>query len=268
MDYGAKIDVGGYQLSYQSFGDGLPTVVFESGGECGGESLANLAREVRHFTRVVIYDRAGLGQSDPAPRPRTIQNAVTDLHALLSAAHIPGPYLLVGHSYGGSIVRLYTHQYRREVAGVVLLDAGHPDQILRELRLLPEPASGEPAALTAMRNLLRAEWSDPFSNCEGFDKAASAAQVRAAGPFGELPLVVITAGIDEWDASFPAELARVLEADWMRMQQELVALSTNTRHIIAAESTHDIQDCQPELVIDVIRQLVLTVIMVFTVIML
>jgi hypothetical protein len=112
-----------------------------------------------------------------------------------------------------------------------------------------------------MRNLLMAEWTDPFSNCEGFDKAASAAQVSPAGPFGQLPLVVITAGIDEWDTGFPAELARVLEADWMGMQQELVALSTNSTHIIAAESTHDIQDCQPELVIDVIRQLVRTVIM-------
>jgi pimeloyl-ACP methyl ester carboxylesterase len=256
MDYCAKIDVGGYQLSFQSFGDGLPTVVFESGGECGAESLANLAHEVQHFTRAVIYDRAGLSQSDPAPRPRTVLNAVTDLHNLLSAAQIPGPYVLVGHSYGGSIVRLYTHQYPSEVAGLVLLDAGHPDQCLRELQLLPAPSPDEPAALAAMRKQLMAEWTDPFSNCEGFDKAASAAQVSAAGPFGQLPLVVITAGIDEWDHGFPVEIACALEADWMRMQQELVALSTNSTHIIATESTHDIQECQPDLVIDVIRQLV------------
>jgi pimeloyl-ACP methyl ester carboxylesterase len=256
MQYSAKIDVGGYQLSFQSFGSGEPTVVFESGGDCGAESLANLAQEVQSFTRALIYDRAGLGQSDPAPRPRTIQHAVTDLHALLHTAQIPGPYLLVGHSFGGLIVRLYAHQYRQEVVGLVLLDVPHPEQSLRELQLLPAPSPQEPAVLTAFRNTITAEWTDPFSNREGFDRAASAAQVQATGHFGHLPLVVITAGIDEWEEGFPSEIAQGLADDWMRMQQELVALSSNGTQIIATESSHAIQECQPDLVIDVIGKLV------------
>jgi pimeloyl-ACP methyl ester carboxylesterase len=89
--YNARIAVGDYQLSFQSFGTGEPTVVFESGGGCGADSLANLARQVQSFTRALIYDRAGLGQSDPAPRPRTVQDAVRDLHALLHTAQVPGP---------------------------------------------------------------------------------------------------------------------------------------------------------------------------------
>src|SRR6266496_2447358 len=109
MDFSAKINLGGYQLFFQSFGSGAPTVVFESGGEYGAESLANLAHQVQSFTSALIYDRAGLGQSDPAPHPRTIRDAVTDLHALLHTARIPGPYLLVGHSFGGLIVQLYAH---------------------------------------------------------------------------------------------------------------------------------------------------------------
>jgi pimeloyl-ACP methyl ester carboxylesterase len=256
MKHGAKISVGDYQLFFQSFGDGAPTVVFESGGECDCESLANLARQVKPFAHALVYDRAGLGRSDPAPRPRTIQDAVRDLHALLHTAQVPGPYLLVGHSFGGLIARLYAAQYRREVVGLVLLDVPHPEQPLRDLELLPARSSEEPAALTTCRDTLSAEWTDAYSNSEGFDRATSAAQVLGSGHLGDMPLVVVTAGIDEWEQGFPAEIACGLEQSWMRLQQELVALSTNSMHIIATESTHDIQECQPELVVDIIHKLV------------
>jgi pimeloyl-ACP methyl ester carboxylesterase len=256
MEHDAKITVSDYQLSFQTFGGGEPTVIFESGGDCGAESLANLAHRVKSFTRALIYDRAGLGRSDPAPRPRTIQDAVTDLHALLQIAQIPGPYLLVGHSFGGLIVRLYAAQYRHEAVGLVLLDVPHPEQSLRDLQLLPDPSPHEPAVLTACRDTLTAEWTDPLSNSEGFDRAASAAQILAGGHLGDVPLVVITAGIDEWEEGFPAEIASELAENWMHSQRELAALSTNSMHIIATESNHDIQECQPELVIDMIHKLV------------
>jgi pimeloyl-ACP methyl ester carboxylesterase len=250
-----KVDVGGYQLSCRTFGLGEPTVVFECGIEDTSESLANLAHHVQTFTRAFIYDRAGLGLSDPAPRPRTIQNAVNDLHVLLQRAHIPGPYLLVGHSFGGLIVRLYAAHYPQEVVGLVLLDVPHPELALRELALLPPPSSHEPAALTSFRNHATLEWNDPSRNREGFDIAASAGQILNSCNLGALPLVVITAGGDEWEDGFPAGTARALEQDWMRMQHEFLKLSTNSRHIIATESTHAIQECQPELVIATIRQL-------------
>jgi pimeloyl-ACP methyl ester carboxylesterase len=256
MDHPTKITVADYQLAYQSFGTGVPTVIFESGGEDGADSLANLAHQVQSFTRALIYDRAGPGHSDPAPRPRTLQDAVNDLHALLHTAEIPGPYLLVGHSFGGLIVRVYASQYPGEVVGLVLLDVPPPEQSLRELHLLGAPSAQEPAVVTASRDRLRAEWTDPFSNAEGFDRAASAAQVQSTGHLGDLPVVVITAGKDEWEEGFPAEIARALEEDWMDMQRELVGLSRNSTHIIATESTHAIQDCQPELVIEVIGKLV------------
>lgn len=256
MADGQRIDVGGYRLYLESAGVGRPTVIFESGMECGADSLANLAQEVQKFTRTVIYDRAGLGQSDPAPQPRTAQTLVDDLHALLTQAQIPGPYLLVGHSLAGLPVRLFAHQYPQAVVGLVLLDVVHPDQWLRELQLLPPPSPHEPVALTQARNSCTAEWNDPFYNAEGIDIAASAAQVRATGHLGALPLVVITAGQDEWAEGFPPALAQASAANWLAMQKELVALSHNGQHLIATESDHSIQDCQPELVVAVIRQLV------------
>jgi pimeloyl-ACP methyl ester carboxylesterase len=256
VDFSAEIDVGGYRLHIQSLGSGQPAVVFESGLDCGAESLANLAHQVRSFTRAVIYDRAGVGLSDSAPRPRTSRDVVHDLYLLLTAAQIPGPYVFVGHSIAGLHLRLFAHQYPREVAGLVLLDASHPDQCPRELQLHPPPSTHGPAALTTSRNQITAEWTDPFSNHEGLDVACSAAQVRLTGPFGQLPLVVITAGRDEWDEGFPPDVAHAPERNWMAMQKELAALSHNSRHIIATESNHDIQDCQPDLVVDVIRKLV------------
>ncbi len=231
-------------------------MVFESGIECGAASLANLAEAVQGFTRTVIYDRAGLGQSDPAPTPRTAQDMANDLWALLVQARIPGPYLLVGHSYGGLPLRIFATQHRNEAAGMVLLDASYPDLARRQLALLPPPAPGEPAALTRMRNELEIERIDPYYNSEAVDLITSAAQVQASGRLGELPLVVITAGRDEWEEGFPPELARAQEDDWLAMQKEWAALSDNNTHIIAAESTHVIQDCQPELVVVVIRRLV------------
>ena len=256
MEHGQRIDVGGYRLYMESAGSGRPTVIFESGRECGASSLANLAAEVQQFTRTLIYDRAGIGQSEPAPTPRTTQEIVNDLRKLLMQAQIGGPYLLVGHSFAGLPLRLFAHQGPHEVVGLVLLDVTHPDQWLRGLQLLPPPSPDEPVALTATRDVLTREWTDPFSNDEGIDIAASAAQVRATGHLGQLPMVVITAGKDEWEEGFPLEIARALEQDWLAMQKELAALSFNSTHLIATESDHVIQDCQPDLVVKVIRQLV------------
>ena len=100
------------------------------------------------------------------------------------------------------------------------------------------------------------EWNDPLHSIEGFDRAASAAQIQATGDLGSMPMVVITAGIDEWPDDFPPAIARAMEQDWMAAQQELAALSSNSTHIIATESNHSIQECQPDLVIEAIRTLV------------
>lgn len=210
---------------------------------------------VKAITSALVYDRAGLGLSDPAPQPRTIQDAVDDLQALLRLARVPGPYLLVGHSFGGLILRMYADQNLQEVAGLLLLDVPHPELPLRELSLVSPPSPGEPSALTSFRNHVIAEWNDPSSNQEGFDIARSARQVLQGHSLGDLPLVVITAGQDEWEEGFPTETAQALEQDWMATQRELLLLSTNSRHIIASESMHAIQDYQPELVIETIRQM-------------
>ncbi len=107
-------------------GEGTPTVVFESGMGASCLSWTLVQPEVAQFTRAVSYDRAGHGWSDPAREPRTAQQIAQELHTLLDATGVPGPYVLVGHSFGGYVNRAFAHTYRNEVVGMVLVDSIHP----------------------------------------------------------------------------------------------------------------------------------------------
>src|SRR5713226_3846412 len=109
-------------------GEGTPTVVFESGMGASCLSWTLVQPHVAQFSRAVSYDRAGHGWSDAAPETRTARQIAQELHALLNATGLPGPYVLVGHSFGGYVNRAFVHLYRDEVAGMVLVDSVHPDE--------------------------------------------------------------------------------------------------------------------------------------------
>jgi pimeloyl-ACP methyl ester carboxylesterase len=107
-------------------GEGTPTVVFESGMGASCLSWTHVQPAVAKFSRAASYDRAGHGWSDPAHEPRTAQQIALELHALLDATGVPGPYVLVGHSFGGYVTRAFAHLYREDVVGLVLVDSIHP----------------------------------------------------------------------------------------------------------------------------------------------
>ena len=125
---GQMVDIGGYRLNINCTGIGTPTVILESGLGEPARSWIGVQSGVERFTRVCSYDRAGYGRSDPGPQPRSSLQIARELHTLLDKAQTPGPYLLVGHSFGGYNVRVYTGLYRSEVSGVVLVDSSHEDQ--------------------------------------------------------------------------------------------------------------------------------------------
>ena len=132
---GRLFDVGGYKMHIDCTGEGSPTVILESGLGDSYISWRRVQPRIAKFTRVCSYDRAGLGYSESSSQPRTSKVIAGELHALLRAAGVAPPYVLVGHSMGGYDVRLYASLYRNEVAGMVLVDASHPDQ---ENRFPPE----------------------------------------------------------------------------------------------------------------------------------
>ena len=125
------VDVGGYQLHIDCQGNGSPTVVMEAGLTEPSLMWSLVQPQVSTGTRVCVYDRAGLGWSDASPKPRTAEVMVEELHTLLQNANVAAPYVMVGHSTGGMLVRLYAHSYPAEVVGMVQVDAQHEDQFTR-----------------------------------------------------------------------------------------------------------------------------------------
>ena len=252
--YSGRFDIGGRKLFLHCTGSGSPAIVFQGGLTTDWVEVQN---RVARFTRACSYDPAnGLwGRSDPAPTPRTAKDVVADLHALLAAANVPGPYVLAGHSDGGLFVQLYASKHSNEVAGLVLIDAVHMDYYARRTALLKKLLP--PAAWKVTMRLLRAR-APALVDPEQIDMEKSLAQTRAAlakAPLRSMPLFVLTHGrVDQPDSD-----PRLNEADerlWQTLQDELAALVPNSKHVIAERSGHNIHHDQPELVVNALRDVV------------
>jgi pimeloyl-ACP methyl ester carboxylesterase len=285
---GQLVDIGGYRLHINCQGTGSPTVVMEAGLTDPSLMWALVQPQIAATTRVCSYDRAGLGWSDPSPKPRTAETMVAELHTLLSNANIPGPYVLVGHSTGGMLVRLYANKYPADVVGIVLVDAQHEDQferlpiplqkavkdsfaqahqtmqLLKGLVLIGvgalQPATFEEARLPspareALSALLVSEPKFVEAKTAEYDAIfESLAQVRAAHitSLGNIPLVVLYRGI--YGGSITGMSADAEKQWWQGLQPELAALSPQGQLVQANQSDHYIQLDQPELVIAAILQ--------------
>jgi pimeloyl-ACP methyl ester carboxylesterase len=248
---GRTYDVAGRQLYLECSGTGSPTVVLSSGFGQHSPGWAWVAPAVAQDTRVCTHDRAGTGWSDPAGHPQDGVEVAADLHMLLAAAGVPGPYVLVGHSIGGVHDLVFADRYPSDVAGMVLLDSSTPEQFalpgyadsygtwrrasallppLARLGLgraafgtgfgeLPPDARDRERALASSARDLRGqrdEWSrlpDVF------------AQAQALTGLGDEPLVVLTAG-------------RGLDPHWAAAQERLAALSDDSVHRVLDDASH------------------------------
>ena len=287
-DFAGLVNIGGGRRLYlECRGQGSPTVILEAGLLSRSDIWSRDYREpegrrtmvlpgVAAFTRVCAYDRPGTigevnpdldpsgplffpSRSDPVPQPRTAQDLVADLHALLDAAAVRGPYVLVGHSAGGLVVRLFASTYPDEVAGMVLIDATHEDVWIRFKEVLMPALWAEFEALTVVNRELQAAypdaerlWTAPLVD------DASTVQVRRAradAPLRPMPLVVLSHGVP-FAAPFPGWPGEEMERTMLALQEDLARLVPNARHRIAGASGHDIHQDQPELVIEAIRQVV------------
>jgi pimeloyl-ACP methyl ester carboxylesterase len=225
------VDVGGHRLDIRCTGSGSPTVVLEPGlGETASAMARWIAPDVARTTRICVYDQAGHGHSDAAAGNHA--DAARDLHVLLARRHIPGPYVLAGHSLGGAFALSYTHRYPAQVAGLVLLDSMYPHQSNAFAGMGPLLAIVPTLARTGLARLLfDAKDGDPIKQAAQVVRDIAempaelnrAAQVRT---LGALPTAVITAGGD-------------YQKGWLVHQNELAKLSSNTVHRIVAGSTHD-----------------------------
>ncbi|MEQ1654985.1 MAG: alpha/beta hydrolase [Nitrospira sp.] len=292
---GELIDIGGHRLHLYCTGEGSPTVVLEAMGTGWSVYWGKVQPELSKTTRVCSYDRAGFGWSESGPLPRTGAQMAKELHQLLTGGGISGPYVLVGHSLGGFVARLYRQAHPDDVAGIVLVDAGHEQQfeqdqfkkfaapgtivfpIIRALtavgltRLLfsldATPsffATQEAGVPSDMRPLLRVGWmqSRYFKTMtdEGAALEETGRQAARAGSLGDLPLNVLTAtGPIWWPGTPPTIDPAAFRTMWLGLQAGLTNLSTNNRQVFADHSSHFMNFDQPELIVEAIRQMVTTV---------
>jgi pimeloyl-ACP methyl ester carboxylesterase len=290
---GKPIVIGGRSLNLYCAGSGKPTVVFESGANNPGLAWLKVQPKIAEFTRACWYDRAGDGWSDPGPFPRTASAIAKDLQALLTAARVPGPYVLVGHSFGGTSLRVFGGMHPEEVAGMVLVDAWHEDEVKRIprrrgpgppvllrraidrvtpaftflglVRLLRPPLRFRPP-----KGLSREEWlliqelrrqpkSLAAESSSGMTQDLSGIEARAARGLGDRPLVVLTAGKAEFDPSDAIEAKAAAEDQeiWVHdLQAQLATLSTRGKQIVIQDSTHGIPWEAPEAVIDAVKDVI------------
>jgi len=251
-DFSGRVDVGGRYLYVECSGAGRPTVVLQAGWGGVSQDWASVLPELGRTTRTCAYDRAGLGASDRIPGVHDAGDEVRDLKRLLERDRLPGPYVLVGHSYGGLLARLLAAAHPQQTGGVVLVDALGRNAWRRELAAWPR-------GFAPQQRRTFAERID-----SGIDLDASAALDRRIRSWGDTPLVVITAAQERAQYNSigvdppPALYRRGLRL-WRTMQSELASLSRDRMHLLALRSDHVVQADQPRVVIEAVRAVVAAV---------
>jgi pimeloyl-ACP methyl ester carboxylesterase len=287
---GRLVDIGGRRIQLDCRGVGSPTVVFESGLDMDGSlAWATVHDSIAKTTRACAYSRAGIMWSDPRPGPQRSALVAEDLHAALHAAGESPPLVLVGHSLGGPYVVAYTRHYGADVAGLVFVDASHPDQVARFrevtsvnvqqalrgysvlsqfgwsglVRALASSTDSEP---NVPKDVTRAKLAyAPTSLPAMLNEANGLDSVLADGAsfrqLGDRPLFVLTAGAPV----SPAELSalhmtaaqgRRRSEIWNTMQDEEAAWSSRSQHVAVPDAKHYIQFDRPDVVIAAVRSVV------------
>src|SRR5574340_383232 len=244
------IDVGGYSLYARLIGSGSPTVVFICGLGEDMDSWNSVQPDVGKLTSTLAYDRAGLGESEASPHRPTISNMVHDLHFLLAGAKLPPPYLLVAHSLGGFVARMFADHYPEAVCGLVLVDAAHERYRERLQRVRRE----EEWAQMEAQQKARMEGAPEAIRAEFEELEHDWLELKSVKWMTHIPLTILTA--TRVDAG--ARRNGVTPADmlaWKQLHAGWIKKVPGARHIVTGKSGHYIQLEEPELVIEAIREM-------------
>jgi pimeloyl-ACP methyl ester carboxylesterase len=255
--YSGWFDIGARRMFLRCTGHGSPTVVFENGLVTDWDALQ---QQLGSTTRVCSYDPARMagpwGRSDPAAAPRDAEDRVADLHALLVAARVPGPYVLAGHSNGGLFSLLYASRHRDEVAGLVLIDGVHPQYHRRSIAVAKEfvpPEQWEDLTRAACGLLPVQVDAEQLDICLAEDQTLAA---LTAAPLHTMPISVLSHGNVRFP---PGSEPDAQEQLWQQLQNELATMVPGSRHVLATESGHDIPREQPDLVLAETRRVIAAV---------
>lgn len=256
----------GLQVMYiDCLGEKTPTVLIDVGLGDASANWLKIAKTLSKNVKVCLYDRAGYGLSDPGSGNRTTAQIVHELNMLLELADISGPYVVVGHSFGGFTARYFAAKYPEKTVGAVLIDSSHPDQIYR-LSSLDQVKHKRPYKLTPSKpppdymNEVEKHWyflnssrKAIYAQMEELKSFKdSAYEVKHAGPLPDIPLAILSRGKNQ----LPEINGVSMEQEWREMQKELLRLSDNSWHIIIKNSGHKIYLEAPDEVIKNILKVV------------
>lgn len=246
----ASVDIGGRHLDVLRLGTGAPAVVFEVGLADSLDTWAPVCTALSEFTTAIAYSRAGFGRSDPSPDGYSARHAVVDLHQLLHRLQVPPPYILVGRSYGGLLVRLYSSLYPSDVAGLVIVDGTHERQVQRYGQI----DSTYPAAFRAYFDSLLGTLppSPQAAEIRETLRIQAAGAVEGLTPLPDIPIAVLTSMRPDSMARYVNGTPRGHEV-WRALHDEWFRRSRDGIHIETTHSGHDIQSTEPQLVIGAIR---------------
>jgi pimeloyl-ACP methyl ester carboxylesterase len=244
------VSIGGHRLDTIRAGSGSPAIVFEGGLGNPLDTWEHVWPAVSTLSTVVVYSRSGLGRSEPGPAEHTARGATDELHELLASLGAAPPYVLVGASYGGMLVRLYTSLHPAEVAGLVLVEGVHEQQVQRFGGLDPT----YPAAFrSSFEDRLRALGPGPEANeIRETMRIQAAGAVAGMAPLPDIPIAVLTSMKSDPAASSVNATARGHEV-WRAMHAEWFQRSRDGLHLETSRSGHHIQDDEPELVVQAVR---------------
>jgi pimeloyl-ACP methyl ester carboxylesterase len=277
---GRLVDLGGWRLHLHCQGEGRPTVLIEAGaGGWSAEWLPVTRRlAATAAVRACAYDRAGLGWSDAAPGPRTVERVIAELRALIERAPVDTPLILVGHSYGGYLARIFRRRHPGMVSGIALIEAAHEaqwDRLPEQVRGFAQDglASARFAPALARLGVLRLMSQSNDSPTAALDVTPTAVSAAIAelrlglGPAAEdagrsgrlddLPLTVVTAdnSFAAFSSAAPEIPLRAANLEWMRLQRELGGLSRNAVHLVL-DGTHQIHREAPDAVAAAVAELI------------
>jgi pimeloyl-ACP methyl ester carboxylesterase len=254
-DFSGNVDIAaGTSFHLVCVGSGSPTVILihgHGGSTADWQPVLDRLDGVAHTCAV---DRIGAGDSSPATEDRTTSAIADDLHALLQNAGIATPVVLVGHSIAGFDLRLHAGRYPEDVAGMLFVDPSTVGQQASMLAALPSPSSSEPFGVSNVRAALEDGFPAPSWTSERYDIAGSEADVATVTSFGDLPVIVLSAGSGDISVPEPTRTA-ILDA-WYAQHDKLVAMSTNGRREVVDRAGHFIQVDRPDAVVAAIIELV------------
>jgi pimeloyl-ACP methyl ester carboxylesterase len=203
------------------------------------------------LTTVVTYDRPGYGESELGDAPTDGKRTVQDLHTLLQKLNIPGPYILVGHSYGGKLVRLFASAYPKDMAGLILEDTGHEDMKDAIRGLLSGPERDRFVAASSRRP---SATGGPGAEAAVLELTHQ--QLRESRPLPQIPLTVLTAGSWPVQPIFTGKTAEKVRALRLEFQKKLAGMIPGSRHVTVEGAGHNIHLDRPKALVEAIETIV------------